>query len=61
MAFLHYRVKEITLNTFKRGWVENELYECYNASVPHILPIKLGRPERLNDLPKVTQVSGSGT
>lgn len=61
MAFLHYRVKEITFNIFKRGWVENQLHECYNASVPHILPIRLGRPERLNDLPKFTQVSGSGT
>lgn len=62
MAFLHYRVKEITFDiSGGGGWVENQLHECYNASVPYILWIRLGRPERLNDLPKVTLVSGSGT
>ena len=54
-------MKEITFDIFEVGGVENQLHECYNESVPYILWIRLGRPERLNDLPKVTRVSGSGT
>lgn len=60
MAFLTYRVKEITLNKFKRRWIENELHGRYNSSVLQVLQIRLGRPERLNDLPEVTQLPGNG-
>ena len=60
MTLLTYRVKEITLNKFKRRWIENELRGHYNSFVLQVLQIRLGRPGRLNDLPKVTQLPGNG-
>lgn len=61
MAFLHHSVKEITLNTLKLRLKDNELQGYYNSLIPHILQIRLGRPEVLNDLPKVTQLLGCGS
>lgn len=61
MAFVHYSVKEITPNTFNLRWKDNGLQGYYNLLIPHVLQIRLGRPERLHDLPKVTQLLGSGS